>query len=91
MMKTFSFLVLGLVLTLSGCGKKLSDTQHNQATLVDLNRIVSTLITVGGGKPLDTNQVGAFLASEGKSFPVPPAGKKLAVNPVTGLYEFVDQ
>ena len=90
-MKTFYFLVLGLVLTLSGCSKKSSDGPQNQATLADLNRIVSTLNTVGGGKPLDTNQVAAFLASEGKSFPVPPAGKKLAVSPLTHQYEFMDQ
>jgi len=90
-MKTFCFLVLGLVLTLSGCGKKSSDGPQNQATLAELNRIVSTLNMVGGGKPPDTNQVAKFLASEGKSFPVPPAGKKLAVNPATRQYEFMDQ
>ena len=90
-MKTFYFLVLGLVLTLSGCGKKSSDGPQNQATLVDLNRIVSTLTTVGGGKPLDTNQVAALLTAQSKSFPVPPAGKKLAINPATHQYEFMDQ
>ena len=91
MMKLSNVVVLGLVLTLSGCGKNSSDGPRNQATLADLNRIVSTLNTVGGGKPLDTNQVAAFLASEGKSLPVPPAGKKLAVNPATRQYEFMDQ
>jgi len=90
-MKIFYFLVFGLVLTLSGCGKKSSAGPQNQATLAELNRIVSTLNMVGGGKPLDTNQVAAFLASEGKSFPVPPAGKKLAVSPLTHQYEFMDQ
>ena len=90
-MNTFCFLVLGLLLTLSGCSKKSSDGPQNQATLADLNRVVSTLTTVGGGKPLDTNQVAAFLAAQGKTFPVPPAGKKLSLNPATQQYEFMDQ
>jgi len=90
-MKLSNVVVLGLVLTLSGCGKKSSDGPQYQATLADLNRIVSTLNTVGGGRQVDTNQVAAFLASEGKSFPVPPAGKKLAINPATHQYEFMEQ
>ena len=90
-MKTLYFLVLGLVLTVSACGNKSADGPQNQATLADLNRVVSTLTTIGGGKPLDTNQVAALLAAQNKSFPVPPVGKKLSLNPATQQYEFMDQ
>ena len=88
-MKIFSAIFLGLALVLVGCGKKSAGSQ-NQATLDDLNRIVSTLNTLGGGKPPDTNQVAAFLTSQGKIFPAPPAGKKLMFNPATRQYEFVN-
>jgi hypothetical protein len=89
-MKLFSLVLVGLSLVVSGCGKK-SAGPENPATLSELNRIVGSLNTAGGGKPLDTNQVASFLAAQGKSFPVPPAGKKLAINPATKQFEFVDQ
>lgn len=90
MMKPLYFFLLSLTLALSGCGKKSAEPK-NQATLEDLNRIVGSLSTLGGGKPLDTNQVATFLASQGKTFPVAPAGKKLALNPTTHQFEFLSQ
>ena len=90
MIKLFSLIFFGLGLALSGCGKKSAGTQ-NQATLEDLNRIAGSLYTLGAGKPLDTNQVASFLAAQGKSIPLPPAGKKLFLNPAKHQFEFVDQ
>ena len=57
----------------------------------ELNRIAGSLTTLAAGSPLDTNQVASFLAAQGKRFPVPPAGKKLALNPATHQFEFIDQ
>lgn len=88
-MKLLSLIFLGLALALSGCGKK-SGVSENQATLADLNRVVSSVAMQNGGK-VDTNQVASLLAAQGKSFPVPPAGKKLSLNPATQQFEFVDQ
>jgi ABC-type glycerol-3-phosphate transport system substrate-binding protein len=89
MMKLFSLIVLALALALSGCGKK-SAGSHEQATMDELNRIVSSITMQNGGR-VDTNQVASFLAAQGKSFPVPPAGKKLFLNPTRHQFEFVDQ
>jgi hypothetical protein len=89
-MRLFSLMLLALVLGLASCGKKSAGPQ-NQATLEDLNRIVASLGTLGAGRPLDTNQVASFLAAQGKSLPVPPVGKKLAINPTTRKFEFMDQ
>lgn len=90
MMKFFSLILLALALMLSGCGKK-SAGPENQATLEDLNRIAGSLATLNGGKTLDTNQVASFLTAQGKTFPVPPAGKKLFLNPTKRQFEFVNQ
>jgi hypothetical protein len=89
-MKLFNIALIVLALSSTGCEKKTGGPQ-NQASLEDLNRIVISLQMQGGTKRLDTNQVASFLAAQGKSFPVPPAGKKLVINATTHRFEFVDQ
>lgn len=89
-MKLLGLFFLSLSLALSGCGKKSSEVQ-TPVTLDELNQFVATMNIRSAGKPLETNQITMMLAAEGKSLPIPPAGKKLVFDSKTRQYEFLDQ
>ena len=90
MMKVVSLFAVFAALIVTGCGKGKS-AKANEASLPELNRMVATLTTHGGGKLPSTNDVAKFLEAAGQTFPTPPAGKKLVLSPATRKFEFVDQ
>jgi len=75
----FPLLVLAGALLATGCGKR-SSTQANAATLDELNRDLSAVITHGGGRLPNTNEFNHFLAATGKTFPTPPPGKRIVLD-----------
>jgi hypothetical protein len=85
-------LAIGLVgfVVLTGCGHK-NGTLENAASLEDLNRALPVVTMHGGGFPPSTNELARFLALSGKTMPVPPSGKKLAIDPVSHQFVFVNQ
>ena len=89
-MKSFFPFLLFFALACSSCHKK-GAASGNPASLDDLNRIVATMMTHGGGILPSTNDVAKFLEIAHQTFPNPPIGKKLVLNPATRHFEFVDQ
>lgn len=75
---------------LAGCGKE--HAAHAEgATLDELNRDLSTLILHDGGRLPGTNEISQFLAATGKTFPAPPAGKKIILDPIARKFVVQDQ
>lgn len=74
----------------AGCGHKQAKVE-NPASLDELNRAVLAVSMRSGAFPPPTNEVAQFLALSGKSFPVPPPGKKLVFDPAVRQYVIVDQ
>jgi len=89
-MKSFFPFLLVVALACCSCHKK-GAASGNPASLDDLNRIVATMMTHGDGKLPTTNDVAKFLEVAQQTFPNPPPGKKLILNPATRHFEFVDQ
>jgi hypothetical protein len=83
----------------TGCGHKAashtqaSSSPTNQVSLEELNRALAQVRTIMNTRQQvpTTNDVADFLAKYHKTFPVPPAGQKLILNPNTGLFEMVDE
>jgi hypothetical protein len=80
-------LALGLV---AGCGQKKTGPQ-NAASLDELNRALAVVAMRSGSLPSSTNEVAAFLALSGKTLPVPPAGKRLVIDPSKRQFVLIDQ
>lgn len=74
----------------SGCGKNTS-THANEATLDELNRDLSAMVTHSGGRLPSTNELNEFLAATGKTFPTPPVGKKIVLDPAAKKFVLQDQ
>ena len=89
-MKSFFPVLLLVALAGASCHKQ-GAASGAPASLEDLNRIVATMTTHGGGSLPTTNDVAKFLEAVHQTFPHPPAGKKLLLNPDTKRFEFVDQ
>jgi hypothetical protein len=79
--------VLGLA---SGCGQKKTGTE-NAASLDELNRALTVVTMRSGSFPPATNELAAFLAISGKTMPIPPAGKRLVIDPGKRQFVLVDQ
>jgi hypothetical protein len=80
-------LALGLV---AGCGQKKNGAE-NAASLDELNRALAVVAMRSGSLPSSTNEVAAFLALSGKTLPVPPAGKRLVIDPSKRQFILIDQ
>jgi hypothetical protein len=80
-------LALGLV---AGCGQKKTGAE-NAASLDELNRALAVVTMRSGSLPSSTNEVAAFLALSGKTLPVPPAGKRLVIDPSKRQFVLIDQ
>lgn len=89
-MKLLSLIFLGLALALSGCGKK-GSAHANEATLDELNRDLSVMTMHAGGQLPGTNEFNQFLAATGKTFPTPPPGKKIVLDPDAKKFVIQDQ
>lgn len=83
-------LLSAMLLLGAGCGKK-NTTSLEPASLADLNRALAVVRMSAGQRMPTTNDVAGFLAKTGKSFPVPPPGQKLVLNPQTMQFEFAPQ
>ncbi len=88
-MKLFLQFLLLVALACVSCQKK-GAASGTPASLADLNRIVATMVTHSGGKLPSTNDVAKFLEVAYQSFPQPPPGKKLFLNPATQRFEFAE-
>lgn len=89
-MKKNLILCLVVALAVLGCGKK-SSTNAGAATLEDLNRALGMMALSGAPLPQDVNALTNFPILQGKTLPVPPAGKKLVIDAVAGRVVFADQ
>jgi len=81
---------LAFLLAAAGCGHK-NTTQGPAASLDDLNRGLPVVAMHCGIFPPPTNELAKFLALAGKTMPVPPAGKKLVIDPGLRQFVLVDQ
>jgi len=79
--------VMGLA---SGCGHKKTGAE-NAASLDELNRALTVVTMRSGSFPPSTNELVAFLAISGKTMPVPPPGKRLAIDSGKCQFVMVDQ
>jgi hypothetical protein len=86
-MKAPVICILSLALIGLACGKKASPMGES-LSLDELNRIVATITMHQGGTLPDTNEVAQFLVRTGKTFPSPPPGRTLLLNPATRRYEY---
>ena len=80
-------LILGVA---AGCGPKKSGA-IGEASLDELNRALSVVAMQSRSFPPPTNELVKFLAVSGKTLPVPPAGKKLVIDPAKRQFVLVDQ
>ena len=69
------------LLALAGCDK--TSGPQGQVTLAEMNRAVGMMAMSPAGAPRTLDDLTNFPAFKGRSFPVPPAGKKLLLNPST--------
>ena len=83
-----ALLVVGLI---TGCGHKKNTGPENAASLEELNRALSVVAMRTGYIPPPTNELAKFLALSGKTMPVPPAGKKLVLDPVKRHFSLMDE
>jgi len=88
----FVFTLASLLAALlsAGCGKHQS-ARAKEATLAELNRDLSVVMMKYDGRLPDTNEFMQFLASTGKTFPTPPPGKKIVLDPVARQFILQDQ
>lgn len=68
------------LLAVAGCGK--ASGPQGEVTLAELNRAVG-MMTMSGRAPQTVDDLTNFPAFKGRSLPVPPAGKKLVLDPST--------
>jgi len=89
-MKPLLLTICAVGLLAAGCGRK-NSAHANEATLDELNRDLSAMTMRGGGHLPGTNEFNQFLAATGKSFPTPPPGKKIVLDPDTKKFVIQDQ
>jgi hypothetical protein len=78
-------------LATAGCSKGVSSRKGPEATLPEVNRALQTWVMAKGSIPSDLNELTNFPTLRGKSLPVAPAGKKLAIDSGTRQVVFADQ
>jgi len=89
-MRNQLFLSPLLVMLLTGCGDGAS-VGGKEATLAEMNRAVSTVSMVNGGRPPQSvDAITNLLSEQGLRLPTPPAGKKLSID-ARGQVVFADQ
>jgi len=89
-MRNQLFLSPLLVILLAGCGGGAS-VGGKEATLAEMNRAVSTVSMVNGGRPPQSvDAITNLLSGQGLRLPTPPAGKKLSID-ARGQVVFADQ
>jgi hypothetical protein len=89
-MRNQLFLSALLVILLAGCGGGPS-VGGREATLAEMNRAVSTVSMVNGGRPPQSvDAITNLLSEQGLRLPTPPAGKKLSID-ARGQVVFADQ
>jgi hypothetical protein len=81
-----SMIALGLA---TGCKRKTPAV--SEATLDDLNRALLVWAMTKPKLPQDVSELTNSMGIQGKRFPQPPPGKKLAVDPVRRQVVWVDQ
>ena len=85
-------LILAAALLIGGTGCSKNPSQAGaEATLPELNRAMQMWFMTQGSYPTDVNQLTNSPALKGKHLPAPPAGKKLALDPVAHEITYVDQ
>jgi hypothetical protein len=89
-MKKNLSLCLVVAVAVLGCGKK-SPKNSGVATLEDLNRALAMMTLSDAHRPKDVNELTNFPTLQGKTLPVPPAGKRLVIDPATSRVIFADQ
>jgi len=90
MRTSFALLALATALLAVGCGKKTSAQAH-EATLDELNRDLSVMILHSGGALPGTNEFNQFLAATHKTFPTPPPGKVIVLDPAAKHFVLQDK
>jgi hypothetical protein len=91
-MKPVRWLTLALmVLAMVGCGRKTNSAAGNEATLTDLNRALALMKMENGRCPATVSALTNFPIMHGKTLPVPPPGKKLAIDPATQQVVLINQ
>jgi hypothetical protein len=70
---------LVVALAVLGCGQK-SPKNSGAATVEDLNRALGLMTLSGAPLPRDIIELTNFPTLQGKTLPVPPAGKKYVVD-----------
>ena len=89
-MRNQLFLSALLVILLAGCGGGPS-VGGREATPAEMNRAVSTVSMVNGGRPPQSvDAITNLLSEQGLRLPTPPAGKKLSID-ARGQVVFADQ
>ena len=73
-------LVLLLAVAMSGCGKK-ARVNSGEATLEELNQVLSVMSMGASHPPTSVNQLTNFPTLRGKTMPQPPPGQKLVIDP----------
>jgi hypothetical protein len=79
--------LVGALFLIGGCTQK-SDAPGTPASLDELNRALQVVVMKCGRFPPPPEEITNFLTLQGRSFPVPPAGKKLSLNPQTRQYRW---
>ena len=74
------WLVLLLAVAMSGCGKKTA-VNSGEATLEELNQVLSVMSMGTSHPPTSVNQLTNFPTLRGKTLPQPPPGQKLVIDP----------
>lgn len=77
-----SILALGLALATAGCSKATAPA-NAEVTVAEMNQAMRMMSMSPVGTPQTVDELTNFPAFKGRPFPVPPAGKKLAINPAT--------
>jgi hypothetical protein len=91
-MKPLPKLTMALMLSaLVGCGRGKNSAAGKEATVADLNRAVAALTMMNGRCPASVSELTNFPLLQGKTLPVPPAGKKLVIDPATRQVVIADQ
>ncbi len=89
MIKNCLFVLL-LTVAISGCGKKTA-AKSGEATLEELNQVLSVMSMGASHAPTNVNQLTNFPTLRGKTLPQPPPGKKLVIDPSTRTVVFLSE
>jgi hypothetical protein len=73
----------------AGCGRGGPDASE-EASLEELTRVLSVM-TMAGKKPASVYDLTNFPSLQGRRLPVPPAGKKLAIDEQTRQVVFTNK